>query len=111
MANVDIQELLIQPTPLGENFLAGRSLIGPKSYTTGGVLVSAQVFGLLSTVRFWMPETLSKSGPYFVKVLRTGTGVTASVALFQWFVQSTGAQVANATDLSAETIRVIAIGN
>ncbi len=107
----EIQELLIQPTPLGENFLAARSVTGPTSYTTGGVLVSAQLFGLLSTVRFWMPETLTKSGTYFVKVLRTGTGVTASVALFKWYVQSSGAEVTNATNLSAETIRVMVIGN
>ena len=107
----DIQELLIQPTPLGENFLAARAITGPTSYTTGGVLLAATRFGLLSVVRFRLPETLSASGTYYVRILRTGTGVTASIALVKWFVLSTNAEVANATNLSAETIRIAVIGN
>jgi len=111
MAIVDVNELLMQPSPLGEYFAAARGLSGPASYTTGGVLVSATRFGLLTKLALVLPETLTVSGTYFVKVLRTGTGVGPATVIFQWFVQSTGLQVANATNLSAETIRTFVIGN
>jgi len=111
MAITDLNEMLMQPSPLGEYFVAARGITGPASYTTGGVLISATRFGLLTKLALVIPETLSASGTYFVKILRTGTGTNVNTVLVQWFVQSTGAQVANGTSLSAESVRIMVIGN
>jgi len=104
-----INEMLLQPSPLGENFVAARDLTGPALYATGGQVVSAQNFAL-QTLRILLSDHLSASGTYFVRfLLPRGSGFPTVTVL--WYVAATGLQVANATVLSAEVVRVLAIGN
>ena len=102
--------MLVQPQSLGTMFLASDKIKGSNSYTTGGVLFSAQRLALKTFAFIW-PETLTESNTYFVKILRTGTGTNSGTVLVKWFVQATGAEVGAGVDLSAEYIRIAAIGN
>jgi len=111
MAITDINEMLMQPSPIGELFMSGAVLSGPASYPTGGYLVSARLFGLLSKLTSFQPEDISYSGTYYIRALRTGTGTNANTVLVKWYVFATNAEVANTTNLSAEKIRVIVLGN
>lgn len=104
-----LNELLMQPTPLGENFIAGRGLRGPAIYATGGVTIAANYFALL-TLRGFLGENLTQDGLYFVRfILPEGGGFPTAQAV--WFVAATGLQVANGTNLSASSVKVFAIGN
>lgn len=97
---------------------------GPTSYTTGGETFSAATLGwgglefvladnmgqaAVNSVSMVVP--LSTSRTYFVGITfaTTATGVVASVTI-KWFVVATGAEVANATNLSAESVRLLAVG-
>lgn len=102
-----VSTLLIQPSPLGENFLAGRVLTGSSSYTTGGVAVPATSFGL-QTLKWAASGMLTESGTY---VLYGYVNAGSKTVTYKWTVFATGAEVANATDLSAQTFRAVAIGN
>ena len=112
MAFAAIQELLIQPQPLGEVFLAGRGIAGPASYLGGagnGQVISAQAFALLS-IRFVVAEDLDSTETYFVRVIQSSFGATKTFRA-RWYVLGTGAEVVNTTNLSASIIRYLAIGN
>lgn len=105
-----MNELLLQPTPLGEVFVAARDIPGPTSYTTGGVTQSATAFALLSGIKVLLSSNVSQDGLYFARFLMPrGSGFPTFT--MQWFVSSTGLQVANGTNLSASSIRVLAFGN
>ncbi len=109
-----LNEMLLQPQSLGEVFISGRDIPGPASYTTGGVAISPQTFALLS-FKFLICDHLDQTGTYFVKFVApkgpTFGSSTASAGKIVWYVASTGAQVAAATNLSTSSVRVLAIGN
>ena len=109
---VAINEMLLQPSPLGEVFAGGATLTGNANYQQATIyLTNARIFGLLSSIKFIFPESATISGTYFVRFFRTGTGTGVATVRNKWYVVATGAEVANATNLSTETIRVLAIGN
>lgn len=104
-----LNQLILQPSPLGEVFVSCRDITGPALYTTGGVQVSATAFALL-TLKFLDTSMLTASGTYFVraKLPRGGGFPTATLV---WYTASSGAEVANNTVLSAEFARILAFGN
>lgn len=75
------------------------NLQGPTAYETGGTLLDPQAIGAgtKGKIMFGIP-VMTVSGTYFV-ILRQ---VSLTVTRLQFFVASTGAEVANATDLDAE---------
>jgi hypothetical protein len=104
-----INAMLLQPSPLGEKFVAARDITGPAAYTTGGVVVSANNFAL-QTLAMCLSSHVSATGTYFVRFkMPRGNGFPTVTVI--WYVAATGLEVANATVLSAEVVRVLAIGN
>jgi hypothetical protein len=99
-------------------------LIGPTSYVTGGIAFTASALGW-GGIEFlvadnWQVATVnsqtilipaSLSGNYFVgiKLASTASGAVASFTI-QWYVTSTGAEVGAAVNLSAEKVRLLAVG-
>jgi len=85
---------------------------GPKSYSnigsssgTGDVM--APPFG------FYIDATqacMTKSGTYYLIPFPSAVGTTRATWAFRWFVTSTMAEVANTTDLSAESVQFLALG-
>jgi hypothetical protein len=109
-----VNELLIQPQSIGEMYLAAREITGPASYTTGGIALSPNLFSLLF-FKILLSDHTTPDGTYFVRFTAPSGpsfgNQTATTAYMKWFVVSTGAEVASATNLSSEIIRVAAIGN
>ncbi len=103
-----LQQMVMQPSPIGELFMSMADILGPASYTTGGFAVSPQAFGLQSFKDAIGACTVS--GTYQVES-RSISGPAATTIKLIWIVVSTGAEVANAVNLSAETVRIIGIGN
>ncbi len=105
-----IQQMVMQPSPVGELFMAVSDIAGPKSYTTGGVKVYANVFALqsLRNVDFNMLST--PSGTYYAMAI-TPAGPGVAYVTVKWFVTATAAEVGNGVDLSAATVRAMAVGN
>jgi hypothetical protein len=98
----------IQPQMLGAGcVLAVTDLKGPASYTTGGVKYSAQTWGLMQLI-IAIATDLSVSGNYSARPIAVPGPGKNSVTI-QWYTAA-GVQVANATNLSAETVRVLALG-
>lgn len=84
------------------------NVTGPTSYLNGtGQTIFAKSFGLRSFS--WIGCSMSVSGTYFVRFDPVSATPNASAAL-RWFVTATGAEVANTTNLSAETVIVRTIG-
>lgn len=98
--------------------------MGPASYATGGETLSAASFGwggfewvaadnqgvaTVNSTPVVVPLALSTT--YFVGITfaTTAKGPQAKVTI-KWYVTSTGAEVSNATDLSAEEVRLMLIG-
>lgn len=76
---------------------------GPSSYATGGESCPPSTFGLGTVVR----------GPNGVATNGTDTRLVVwnpSTQKLMWFVPNTGAEVANAVDLSAYTLQFEVIG-
>lgn len=106
------------PKVPGDSLWSITDITGPASYTqvttgtppTGGQLVTAADFGLQSID--WVGVMASDNGQYSVAAIPAPFNLgnpLASVAL-QWSVAATGAQVAAAVNLSARTVRLLAIG-
>lgn len=108
MAN-PLQQMVMQPSPLGELFVSMADINGPASYTNGtGNPVSAHAFAL-QTFKYAFGG-ISTDGTTNVEfVSPKGPGATTLIARYQ--VVSTGAEVVNATNLSTKTFRVMALGN
>ena len=88
--------------------VAANDVPGPTAYVTGGVFVSASVLGL-NQVKFVQGMDLSSDGLNFVRIISiSGQGAPRFKVL--WFVNATGAEVANATNLSAKSVRVLGYG-
>jgi hypothetical protein len=95
---------------------------GPTSYTavvtgapltssSGGQQTTASAFGLQYIIGCWAVSG-SDDGQYYVRVYQLpyhGGGSSTSI-IIQWFVAATGAEVSAATNLSARTIRLVALG-
>lgn len=109
-------------TAIGNKWEVVYDLPGPASYATGGETITAAQFGH-GGIEFvvpvqWTLQTVnsqlvvvptSMSGNYFVGIKFTNTSLkdqaVASVTL-QWYVTSTGAEVAASTSLSGEHVRL-----
>ena len=99
-----------QPTPLGEGFTSCADITGPASYANpGGQVVSAKLFAL-QTIRYADGSMIDSTGTnYAVPVAPSGPG--AATIVLRWFVAATGAEVANATNLSTKEVRMSVWGN
>lgn len=102
-----LNQMVMQPSPLGELFVSMADVVGP-SYLTGGVAISANAFALQTFKQVFGGVT--QSGTYWVAA-RSISGPGAATIKLVWFVVATGAEVANATSLVAETVRLMALGN
>lgn len=80
---------------------------GSTSYTTGGTTLRASLYGLRSFD--FVGGNMTISGTYYVmgKAISKGSKTTYKMV---WFVTATNAEVANGVNLSAETVRLLAIG-
>lgn len=83
---------------------------GPNPYPTGGEdFTNSMVKALgLSSLDFLSVAGASDNGGFFAAVRFSAKG-TQPAAKILWFVQTTGAEVANGTDLSARSIRMRAV--
>lgn len=88
--------------------LAINDMTGPASYVTGGVTISASVFGLQS-LKF-VDGMTSTDGLNFVRFWFLNPTMGSPTVKVQWFVQSTGAEVGNGVNLSTKKVRCLAIG-
>jgi hypothetical protein len=82
-----------------------RRLKGSGSYATSGDTLRPQDIGIgpQSIIQsLELSSSVSESGTYFVRIQKLTTGVWK----IWWYVVATGAQVANAVNLSAERIWV-----
>ena len=103
------------PNPLVGNALLGQGMTcnindvsGPALYATGGVSLSVNTCALTNAM-FAVAMDLTVSGTYYVRFIApSGPGVTSWKV--KWYVNATNAEVANATVLSAETLRIMMIG-
>lgn len=102
-----LQQMVMQPSPIGELFMSAADVKGPNPYAAGGVAVSPQNFGLQSFKAVF--GAVTQSGTYFVQG-RSIAGPGANSIKLVWSVVATGAE-AGAIDLSAETVRIVALGN
>lgn len=102
-----LQQMVMQPSPIGELFMSAADIKGPNPYAAGGVAISPQNFGLQSFKAVF--GAAAQSGNYYA-IGRSIAGPGASSIKLQWFVVATGAE-AGAIDLSAETVRIVALGN
>ena len=80
---------------------------GPASYATGGDPIALP--GFQNYIDSIQSGGLSVSGTYYVRAIPSVGGIRPTWKLV-WIVASTNAQVANATDLSAETIQLGGLG-
>jgi hypothetical protein len=104
-----IPEIVQPATGLGGGLNIGiNDVNGPASYVTGGVLVSASQIGL-AAVKFAEPMGLSSDGLNFCKII-SPSGKSSATFKILWFVQATGAEVANATPLNTKKIRCFGLG-
>ena len=78
-----LNEMLLQPSPLGEVFVSARDVQGPTSYTTGGVTVRANGWAML-TLKTLISSHLSQDGLYYARfVMPRGSGYPTAKML--WF--------------------------
>lgn len=111
MAVTNINEIPIQPSPLGENFFTARDVNGPASYVAGtGQSVASAFFGLPSGIRFASSMGVTSDGANLVEIT-TPAGSANKTIVLRWYVATTGAEVGNGVNLSAKKIRILAIGN
>lgn len=102
------------PTVIGDKAVTCVDHTGPASYTTHGESFGApnqfggvNQFGLRNYD--WIGGGVSQSGTYAVEGRLTGSGNQVTFKLV-WSVVATGAEVANATNLSGETVRLLLVG-
>lgn len=101
------------PDSVGKRSIFAGNYVGPKSYTntaniaTTGDPVTLGPFGYYIDVIGFGGNTVS--GTYAVRFRASGSGPRATWKAV-WFTVSSGTEVTNATDLSAETIIVGGLG-
>lgn len=112
------------PTSLGSNRASVNGITGPSSYTqivpgtppavaTGGQSINAQLFGM--KYFDYVVAGLSDSAVYRVECIpgaRSGLGPKGATTTYtlRWVVVATGAEAAAELDLSAEIVRILAVG-
>jgi hypothetical protein len=103
---------LIRSTTAGVVKQVCASLKGPASYTTGGETCTIPSIsgGRIKNADFVHMNALSVSGTYSASVKYGAEGQVSSIVL-KATVVATGAEVANAVDLSAERWRIVVQGN
>jgi hypothetical protein len=107
------------PQAIGASMLSILPHTGPASYVqivhaTG---VGDSVSGPEAGLKYfdWVSGGLTDSGTYRIEaapktVSTSPQGAAATTYLLKWVVVATGAEVAAAVDLSAQTVRLMAIG-
>jgi len=96
-------------------------LAGPASYTqitpgsppTGGQALAPANFGLSAGLEGIVMVGCSSSGTYGVVAMQTTSynqGANNTTWALLWYVLATGAQVAGATNLSGEVVRLLGFG-
>ena len=106
-----MQLSILQPyiggLPVGQRKIFGFSAIGPTSYnqTTGDAVV-APIGEYIDAIE----AAMTVSTTYYVRFYPSTTGTTRASWVAKWYVTSTGAEVANAVNLSAEKIQSFYIG-
>ena len=107
--------------PIGAGKLVPVDHTGPASYTTGGETIGTinNMTGMalnaagLSTIDAVLVVGVSVSGNYWVLAQPSGTGSRKTFTLL-WFTATAGVpslnQVTAATNLSAETVRLVYVG-
>ena len=80
---------------------------GPTSYTTGGYLIDPSSFGFNNTI-WTLAGGVDSTDTYELVPRFVGPGHSQCYVV--WKVMATGLEVAAATNLSAYTVRVAAIG-
>lgn len=82
---------------------------GPSSYLADGQAIAIADLGFRYI--HYASSGASDNGDQFTAISHLGnTGFPVTSVNLQWFVASTGSEVANAVDLSARTVRVMIIG-
>lgn len=108
------------PCPPGNILHTAADIVGPASYLavspgsppTGGQAVSIAALGLPVSV-IWAAACGSDDGQYICNVFMSPFNSLAGSRtglILQWIVAATGVEVVGATDLSARTVRIYAIG-
>lgn len=107
------------PMPMGVRKALVVELGGPSEYELGydeGHVIDAQQFGM-GFIDGVMPLSESYSGTYLIRPRATTVDAAPSANLgagryyyLRWYTISTGAEVADETDLSGEKVRVLIIG-
>lgn len=98
------------PDEVGKREIFSVSWTGPKSYTntatfaTSGEAFSGSILGFQRYVDLIF-SAVSISGTYIVRGIPTATGARASWRL-HWYTESSGTEVTNAVDLSAESVQI-----
>ena len=92
----------------GGKLWAAVDYTGVASYVAGtGELLDCHIFGCPEKI-LWAEGAGSISGNYFVNCFPSGKGYTNWYA--RWYVATTGAEVSNGTNLSAETVKLFGVG-
>lgn len=104
------------PMPVGEKYLVIADYLGPLSYVngTGDKLVAGFGGGLNQGGIEFVSGGNSVSGTYNIKIFYPSAATTSSTSqpganasvIIKWYVLATGLEVANATNLSAEVVRL-----
>lgn len=85
-------------------------ITGPASYANpAGQILSSSAFGLSNGLYFVSPMDLSVSGTFYIRVFSIAAPKAKSVRV-KWYVLATNAEVGNGVNLSAEKVRVFALG-
>lgn len=95
------------PDVIGKRFAWCGFLNGPKSYTTGGIIVTLP--GFQNYIDIVFASGFAVSGNYYVDPIQVTVGPRATWKLI-WTVASTDAEVAPGTDLSAEQVQLGGLG-
>lgn len=83
---------------------------GPLSYVNGtGDVLDPKAFGAFNDIIAIVGTSISQDGTLYVVGQPVNNGVTAW--RLRWFTVGTGAEVANATNLSTKTIKLAIIGS
>lgn len=91
------------PDSWGQHLIPLLDHSGPPSYVSGGEPIIVPRFGARSYA--YIGSALSSTGTYRVECIYGGLGLRSQV-LLKWTVTSTGQEVSNGTNLSAETVRL-----
>jgi hypothetical protein len=90
---------------------------GPSNYSANGYNISYTSLGFYGGIEWAEVSALAQSGNYYAKILypansgnNENRAVTFQNVTIEWFFAANNVQVPAATDLSAECVRLLAIG-